>query len=177
MNKAEVIALIAEVPDYPKPGVLFKDVTPITANPDAVSFINDEIAQHFAYANVTKIVGVEARGFILGAALAASLHVGFVPIRKQGKLPRARFREEYELEYGVDAIEIHKDALNANDRVLVIDDVLATGGTATAAMKLIESCGATPVGLAVLLNLDFLGGHQKLKSNYPQTDILAVLND
>lgn len=177
MQKAEVAALIAQVQDYPKPGVLFKDVTPISANPDAVAFINNAIAEHFKSAHITKIVGVEARGFILGASLAAHLHVGFVPIRKQGKLPRDRYREEYELEYGVDAIEIHKDALEPGDQVLVIDDVLATGGTATAAMRLIEKCGAVPVGLAVLLNLDFLGGAAKLTSSYPSTDIFAVLND
>ena len=113
----------------------------------------------------------------MGAALANYLHVGFVPIRKQGKLPRAKYREEYELEYGSDAIEIHKDALHAGDRVLVIDDVLATGGTATAALNLIENSGAHAVGVAVLLNLEFLGGSTKIKSHFPQLDILAVLND
>lgn len=177
MKKSEVIALIAQIPDYPKPGVLFKDVTPISADPNAVEFINSQIKAHFAVLNINKIVGVEARGFILGASLATYLDVGFVPIRKQGKLPRDTYRQEYELEYGVDAVEIHQDALNKGDRVLIVDDVLATGGTATAASKLIEECGAMPVGLAVLLNLDFLGGEQKLKAAYPQIDILAVLND
>lgn len=177
MNKSEVVALIAQIPDYPKPGVLFKDVTPISADPNAVEYINSEIKTHFAGLNINKVVGVEARGFILGASLATYLNVGFVPIRKQGKLPRETYRQEYELEYGVDAVEIHQDALNKGDRVLIVDDVLATGGTATAASKLIEECGAMPVGLAVLLNLDFLGGDQKLKAAYPQIDILAVLND
>lgn len=177
MNKSEVIALIAQIPDYPKPGVLFKDVTPISADPKAVEYINDQIKSHFASQNINKVVGVEARGFILGASLATYLNVGFVPIRKQGKLPRETYRQEYELEYGVDAVEIHRDALNPGDRVLIVDDVLATGGTATAASKLIEECGAMPVGLAVLLNLDFLGGDKKLKAAYPQIDILAVLND
>lgn len=177
MNKSEVVALIAQIPDYPKPGVLFKDVTPISADPNAVEYINSEIKTHFAGLNINKVVGVEARGFILGASLATYLNVGFVPIRKQGKLPRETYRQEYELEYGVDAVEIHRDALNKGDRVLIVDDVLATGGTATAASKLIEECGAMPVGLAVLLNLDFLGGDQKLKAAYPQIDILAVLND
>ncbi|MEY4311885.1 MAG: hypothetical protein RLZZ571_655 [Actinomycetota bacterium] len=177
MNKSEVVALIAQIPDYPKPGVLFKDVTPISADPRAVEYINSQIKSHFASHNINKVVGVEARGFILGASLATYLNVGFVPIRKQGKLPRETYRQEYELEYGVDAVEIHRDALNPGDRVLIVDDVLATGGTATAASKLIEECKAQPVGLAVLLNLDFLGGDQKLKSAYPQIDILAVLND
>lgn len=177
MEKSEVIALIAQIPDYPKPGVLFKDVTPISADPEAVEYINSEIAAHFANKHITKVVGVEARGFILGASLATYLNVGFVPIRKQGKLPRERFRQEYELEYGNDAIEIHKDALKSGDQVLIVDDVLATGGTATAAAKLIAECGANPIGMAVLLNLDFLGGDLKLKSAFPQIDILAVLND
>jgi adenine phosphoribosyltransferase len=177
MNKDEVVALVAVIPDYPKPGVIFKDVTPISANPAAVNFINGVITQHFQNSRINKVVGVEARGFILGASLATHMNVGFVPIRKQGKLPRETFREEYELEYGVDAVEIHKDALDPGDRVLIVDDVLATGGTASAAAKLIETCGATPVGLAVLLNLDFLGGDAKLTSRYPQVDILAVLND
>ena len=177
MNKSDVIALIAQIPDYPKPGVLFKDVTPISADPKAVEYINNEIQKHYATSKINKVVGVEARGFILGASLATHLNVGFVPIRKQGKLPRDTYRQEYELEYGVDAVEIHRDALNPGDRVLIVDDVLATGGTATAAAKLIEECGAVPVGLAVLLNLDFLGGDKKLTSVYPQIDILSVLND
>lgn len=177
MQKSEVVALIAQIQDYPKPGVLFKDVTPISANPKAVEYINSQIAEHFKDARVNKIVGVEARGFILGASLATYLNVGFVPIRKQGKLPRQTYRQEYELEYGVDAVEIHTDALNPNDRVLIVDDVLATGGTATAAARLIEECKAVPVGVAVLLNLDFLGGDVKLKAAYPEIDILAVLND
>lgn len=177
MNKADVVALIAQIQDYPKPGVLFKDVTPISANPAAVTYINSQIANHFKDAKINKVVGVEARGFILGASLATFLNVGFVPIRKQGKLPRKTYRQEYELEYGVDAVEIHTDALVSQDRVLIVDDVLATGGTATAAARLIEQCQAIPVGVAVLLNLDFLGGEVKLKASYPGIDILAVLND
>jgi len=177
MNKAEVVSLIEVIPDYPKPGVIFKDVTPISADPNAVHYINSTIAEHFKSANINKVVGVEARGFILGASLATYLNVGFVPIRKHGKLPRDTYRQEYELEYGVDAVEIHRDALAVGDRVLIVDDVLATGGTATAAAQLIENCGATPVGLAVLLNLDFLGGDVRFKGRYPQVDILAVLND
>lgn len=177
MQKKDVVALIAQIQDYPKPGVLFKDVTPISANPQAVKYVNEQIADHFKSSEINKVVGVEARGFILGASLATYLNVGFVPIRKQGKLPRQTYRQEYELEYGVDAIEIHTDALLPGDRVLIVDDVLATGGTATAAAKLIEACGAMPVGIAVLLNLDFLGGDVKLKASYPEINILAVLND
>ena len=177
MNKEQVVSLIAQIQDYPKPGVLFKDVTPISANPEAVKYINDTIQAHFLNSKINKVVGVEARGFILGASLATHLNVGFVPIRKQGKLPRATFRQEYELEYGVDAVEIHQDALSKDDRVLIVDDVLATGGTATAAVRLIEECGAVAIGLAVLLNLEFLGGEVKLRKSYPQIDLLSVLND
>ena len=177
MDAAGVNALIAEIQDYPLPGVVFKDVTPISGDPAAARWVSEQIAQHFANQNITRIVGVEARGFILGAALAAHMDLGFVPIRKSGKLPRATYRAEYELEYGSDSIEIHQDALLANDRVLIIDDVLATGGTACAAIDLISRCGATTVGIAVLLNLDFLGGEKKVQSYAPDCEIFAVLEN
>lgn len=175
MDRAGVTNLIAEIADYPLPGVIFKDVTPISANPDATHWINNEVATHFADSGITRIVGVEARGFILGASLAAHMHLGFVPIRKSGKLPRATYRAEYELEYGADSIEIHQDSLSSADRVLVIDDVLATGGTACAAIDLIEKCGAKVVGVAVLLDLAFLEGSAKVASRDSTIDIFAVL--
>ena len=175
MDRAGVAALIAEIPDYPLPGVSFKDVTPISGNPDAVRWVNAEIAARFASSGITQIVGVEARGFILGAALATHMHLGFVPIRKSGKLPRATFRAEYELEYGADSIEIHQDALSKSDRVLIVDDVLATGGTACAAIDLIEECGAQVLGIAVLLDLTFLGGSDKVANRDPRIDVFAVL--
>ena len=175
MDRAGVTALIAEIPDYPLPGVVFKDVTPISGNADAAHWVNSEIAAHFSDSGVTHIVGVEARGFILGAALATHMHLGFIPIRKSGKLPRATFRAEYELEYGADSIEIHQDALSKNDRVLIVDDVLATGGTACAAIDLIEECGAQVLGITVLLNLAFLGGSDKVASRDPRIDVFAVL--
>jgi adenine phosphoribosyltransferase len=175
MDRAGVAALIAEIPDYPLPGVVFKDVTPISGNPDAASWVNSEIATHFSGAGITHIVGVEARGFILGASLATHMHLGFVPIRKSGKLPRATYRAEYELEYGADSIEIHQDALTKNDRVLIVDDVLATGGTACAAIDLIEECGAEVLGVTVLLNLEFLGGSSKVANRDSRIDIFAVL--
>ena len=175
MDRAGVAALIAEIPDYPLPGVSFKDVTPISGNPDAVRWVNAEIAARFASSGITQIVGVEARGFILGAALAAHMHLGFVPIRKSGKLPRATFRADYELEYGADSIEIHQDALSKSDRVLIVDDVLATGGTACAAIDLIEECGAQVLGIAVLLDLTFLGGSAKVANRDPRIDVFAVL--
>ena len=165
---------IAQVPDYPIPGVTFKDVTPIAANSAALVAVLDSIADHFKDQSITHIAGIEARGFIFGAALAAHLQVGFVPIRKSGKLPRETHRREYELEYGVDAIEIHTDAVCAGDRVLVIDDVLATGGTACAAIALVEQCNASAVGLAVLLNLEFLGGAKKVAAQFPDCDVFTV---
>jgi len=175
MDRAGVAALIAQIPDYPLPGVVFKDVTPISGDPAATKWVNTEIANHFANANLTRIVGVEARGFILGAALAAHMDLGFVPIRKSGKLPRATYRADYELEYGADSIEIHQDALTKSDRVLIVDDVLATGGTACAAIDLIEKCGATVVGITVLLDLAFLGGSSKVAHRDPNLDVFAVL--
>jgi adenine phosphoribosyltransferase len=165
---------IAQIPDYPAPGVIFKDVTPIAANSVALASVLDAIAGHFNDQNITHIAGIEARGFIFGAALAAHLGIGFIPIRKSGKLPRETHRREYALEYGVDAIEIHTDAVGAGDRVLVIDDVLATGGTACAAIALVEQCDATAVGLAVLLNLAFLGGAQKVGAAFPSVDVFTV---
>lgn len=175
MDRAGVTNLIVEIPDYPLPGVIFKDVTPISADADAALWVNQEIASRYADLGVTKVVGVEARGFILGASLAGHLHLGFVPIRKSGKLPRATYRAEYELEYGADSIEIHQDALSKDDRVLIVDDVLATGGTACAAIDLIQECGAQVVGIAVLLDLAFLGGNAKVASRDPRIDIFAVL--
>ncbi len=175
MDRAGVSALIAEIADYPLPGVVFKDVTPISGDPEAALWVNQEIAQHFASSRVTRIVGVEARGFILGASLAAHMHLGFVPIRKSGKLPRETYRAEYELEYGADSIEIHRDALAADDRVIIVDDVLATGGTACAAIELIRECGAQVLGIAVLLDLSFLGGSAKVAKLDSGIDVFAVL--
>jgi adenine phosphoribosyltransferase len=175
MNRADVTALIAEIADYPLPGVVFKDVTPISGNAQAARWVNNEIAQRFLKTGVTRIVGVEARGFILGASLAAHMDLGFVPIRKSGKLPRATFRAEYELEYGADSIEIHQDALSKGDKVLIVDDVLATGGTACAAIELIEECGAQVIGIAVLLDLAFLGGSAKVAGRDSRIDVFAVL--
>lgn len=168
---------IAHIPDYPIAGVIFKDVTPIAADSLALSAVLEAISSHYSGQALTHIAGIEARGFIFGAALAARLGIGFIPIRKSGKLPRETHRREYKLEYGVDAIEIHTDALSAGDRVLVVDDVLATGGTACAAIALVEECRATAVGLAVLLNLDFLGGSQKVGQEFPTCDVFTVFPD
>lgn len=174
MDLELVQSRIAQIPDYPTPGVIFKDVTPIAADAQALQWVLDALAQHYASAAITHIAGIEARGFIFGAALAAHMGVGFIPIRKSGKLPRQTHRIEYQLEYGVDAIEIHTDALKSGDRVLVIDDVLATGGTACAALSLVGQCGAQVVGLAVLLNLKFLGGDERVRNHFADCKVLTL---
>ena len=175
--KERAESLIVEIPDYPTPGVVFKDLTPVFANHDAMTFVFDACATHFADSRLTAIAGIEARGFILGAALAGHMGLGFVPIRKAGKLPRQTFRVDYSLEYGTDSVEIHTDALRSSDNVLLVDDVLATGGTATAAAQLIEHCNAHVSGLAVLLNLSFLGGERRFRDKFPATDVFTVFGD
>ena len=131
-------SLIADIPDYPEPGVIFKDITPLLADEQGLASIIDDISDHFMKAHITKVVGAEARGFLIGAPVAYRLGAGFVPARKPGKLPRDVYRAEYALEYGTDVLEIHKDALTPDDRVLIVDDLVATAGTAVATAKLIE---------------------------------------
>ncbi len=158
----EFAHLIRDVPDFPKPGVVFKDITPVLADPGAFSALVDQLCAPYEPESVTKVVGIEARGFILATPVAEQLGAGFVPIRKPGKLPAEVVRETYELEYGTDALEMHKDALRPGDRVLVVDDVLATGGTAAAAIRLVERLGAEVIGVAVFIELAFLGGRASL---------------
>ena len=148
--------LVIDIPDYPKPGVVFKDLTPAFADGTALGTMVNDLAAHFADAGITKVVGAEARGFIVGSPVAVALGAGFVPARKPGKLPRAVLNESYDLEYGADALEIHADALNADDVVLVIDDLIATGGTTAAMVRLIQSTGARLAGLGFVMELAFL---------------------
>lgn len=176
ITRAHAESLIVEIEDYPTPGVTFKDLTPVFADHDALTYILHECQHHFANSRLTKIAGIEARGFIFGGALAAHMNLGFVPIRKAGKLPRQTYRVDYSLEYGKDSVEIHKDALTKDDNVLLVDDVLATGGTATAAAQLISHCGATISGLSVLLTLDFLGGATRFEEKFPETEIFTVFS-
>lgn len=145
--------LIVQIPDYPKPGVIFQDVTPVFADAEAFQALVNDLADHFKGRDVTKVMGAEARGFIVGAAVAYALDAGFVPARKPGKLPREAVREEYELEYGTDSLEVHADALNADDVVLIVDDLVATGGTAAAMAALTERCGATLAGMGFFMEL------------------------
>jgi adenine phosphoribosyltransferase len=152
--------LVRDVPDYPQPGVVFKDITPLLA--DAAGFAAMVSALAAGYERIDKVAGIEARGFILAAPVALRLGVGFVPVRKLGKLPGPTRTESYELEYGTAAVEVHVDAFEPGDRVLMIDDVLATGGTAGATARLIRRSGAEVVSLAVLIELGFLGGRARL---------------
>jgi adenine phosphoribosyltransferase len=154
--------LIRDVPDFPEPGIVYKDITPVLANPIAFSTIIDLIVVHFGRGNVDKVVGIEARGFILAAPVAYHFGAGVVPVRKKGKLPWTTVAEEYTLEYGTATLELHQDAVQPGERVLVVDDVLATGGTARAAASLVERIGGQVVGIACLIELDFLNGRDKL---------------
>jgi adenine phosphoribosyltransferase len=153
---------IRDVPDWPEPGVVFKDITPLLADPAGFAYAVRSLAEPFAEQGITKVVGMEARGFLIGAPVALHLGAGFVPVRKPGKLPRATDSEEYALEYGTDRLEIHEDAVGPDDRVLVIDDVIATGGTAAATVRLVERSGATVVGLGFVIELAFLDGAAQL---------------
>jgi adenine phosphoribosyltransferase len=158
---AELITVkVRDVPNYPQPGVLFKDITPLLADPAA--FAQVVIALGDGHAGVDKVAGIEARGFILAAPVACSLGAGFVPVRKQGKLPGPSFAESYDLEYGTATIEVHQDAFEPGDRVLIVDDVLATGGTAAACAELVRRAGGTVEAIVVLLELGFLDGRSRL---------------
>jgi adenine phosphoribosyltransferase len=154
--------LIRSIPDYPNPGVTFRDITPLLGDGPAFNEAITKIAERFVDANIQRVIGVEARGFILGAPIAVALNAGFVPVRKAGKLPWAVVREEYDLEYGSDKLEIHRDAIHPGERILVVDDVLATGGTAAATCRLVSALGGDIVALAVLIELPVLEGRTKL---------------
>jgi adenine phosphoribosyltransferase len=153
---------VRDIPDFPAPGVTFRDITPLLADPKAFAATVDRIAEPFDGRHVDKVLGIEARGFVLAAPVAYRFHAGFVPVRKAGKLPWEIEREEYALEYGTDLLEIHRDAVHPGERVLIVDDVLATGGTAAAAIRLTERLGGDIVGLAFLIELEALGGRAKL---------------
>jgi len=159
------------IPDFPKPGILFKDITPLLAHPEAVRQCLDALIALVADEKIDKVVAVESRGFIFGSLLAERLGAGFVPVRKPGKLPYATLKEPYELEYGWDALEIHEDAIKKGERVLVHDDVLATGGTAKAVCKLVQHLGGEIVQCNFIIQLDFLKGREKLRG-YNVTSVL-----
>jgi adenine phosphoribosyltransferase len=162
VNNQDYIQLVRDVNDFPEPGILFKDITPVLADRKAFTTLIDDLSEPFV-GRVDKVAGIEARGFILATPVAEELRTGFVPIRKPGKLPWSVVREDYELEYGQDALEVHQDAVNPGDRVLIVDDVLATGGTAAAAVRLLRRIGADVVALAVFIELGFLDGRSALE--------------
>jgi adenine phosphoribosyltransferase len=155
-------ALIRDIPDYPKPGILFYDITPVLGHPDGFANLIDRMADPFREAGITKVAGIEARGFTVAAPVATELGAGFIPIRKPGKLPYEVHRREYSLEYGTDALEMHTDAVVPGDRVLVVDDVIATGGTAAAALGLLSEAGAEVIAVSVFIELGFLNGAEAL---------------
>lgn len=153
---------IRDIPDFPKEGVVFKDITPLLADKKAFSYTIDAIAHHFDRDAVDKVLGIEARGFMIAAPLAYRFTAGLIPVRKAGKLPWEVRSAEYELEYGTDRLEIHGDAISPGERILIVDDVLATGGTARATAELTENCGGKVAGIAMIMELTFLGGRSKL---------------
>jgi len=173
---AFLAAKVRDVLDYPLPGVLFKDIAPLLADPEAFAAMVDALAECGGEATpVDKVVGIEARGFIVAAPVAYTLGAGFVPVRKQGKLPGPTFATTYDLEYGTATLEVQCDAFRPGDRVLLVDDVLATGGTALAAAELVGQAGGTVVGVAVLIDLQFLGGGRRVvEAGIPVQALIAV---
>jgi adenine phosphoribosyltransferase len=161
---------IRAIPDWPQPGVVFRDITPLVGDPAVFRATIDAIVEHFRTSRIDRVLGIEARGFIFAAPVAHALGAGFVPVRKPGKLPYDIEQEEYELEYGTDLLEIHTDSIHAGERVLIVDDVLATGGTASATTRLVRRLGGEVQGLAFVVELTFLGGRAKL----PDEDIVSL---
>jgi adenine phosphoribosyltransferase len=163
---------IREVPDFPKDGILFRDITPLLADVEAFRTCIQLMAERLDGESVSSVIGIESRGFMFGAALADKLSVGFIPVRKPGKLPAATYRADYDLEYGSDAVEIHQDALTSGDRVVVVDDLIATGGTARATKELVQQCGAEVAAFVFVINLLALEGTERLSP----TPIITLLD-
>src|SRR5918992_707007 len=153
---------IRDIPDFPKEGIVFKDITPLLADPKAFTYSIDAIAHHFDRDQIDKVLGIEARGFMVASPLAYRFTAGLIPVRKKGKLPWEVESEEYVLEYGTDQLEVHRDAIDSGDRILIVDDVLATGGTARATARLTERCGGKVAGIATIMELSFLNGRDAL---------------
>jgi adenine phosphoribosyltransferase len=173
MTPAWLADHVRAIPDYPQPGVTFRDITPLVGAPGPLAEIVEDLAGAFADSGVTRVIGIEARGFIVAAPVAVALRAGFIPVRKPGKLPWAVVREEYELEYGTDTLEMHRDAIHPGERILIIDDVLATGGTAAATCRLVETLDGIVVGVGIVLELEALGGRQRLEGRHVHS--LAVI--
>jgi adenine phosphoribosyltransferase len=173
-NGFDIKRYIRTIPDYPKPGILFRDITTLLANLHAFRASIDELAWPFLNASIDYVAGIEARGFILGGAVAHQLGRGFVPIRKKGKLPYKVIGQDYALEYGVDTIEIHADAIKAGDRILIVDDLIATGGTSNAAIDLVRKSGGEVVAAAFVIDLPDLGGAERLRNKGVKTHTLVA---
>ncbi len=169
----DLLRYVRDIPDYPKPGILFRDLTPLFGDSGALREAVRELAAPFRERGVERVIGIESRGFILGAPVALELGAGFAPVRKAGKLPHDTIAETYELEYGTDTVEMHADALRSGERVLLVDDLIATGGTAAAALRLAQKVGADVVGCAFLVELEGLGGRGVL--GHPQQHALLKL--
>jgi adenine phosphoribosyltransferase len=167
----QIVPLIRAIPDFPIPGILFRDITPLLSDPDGFRATIDLFVDRYRDAKIEAVVGIEARGYMIGAPLAYELGAGFVPVRKPGKLPGEKFSEEYALEYGTNTLEIHADAVGHGHRVLVVDDLLATGGTIAATLRLLKRLGADVVGVAVLIELEGLGGRAAL----PGVDVASMI--
>lgn len=163
----QLIAAVRTIPDFPEPGIQFKDITPVLSDGRLLRYAVEALAREWKSEGITKVIGIESRGFILGAMLADELKAGFIPVRKEGKLPFTTVRESYDLEYGKDTIEMHIDAVSATDRVLIHDDVIATGGTAAATHRLVEFAGGSVAGFSFLIELAFLGGRGLLPVDTP----------
>ena len=161
---AQLRALVRDVPDFPKKGIIFKDITPLLKNGSALRFACDQLAENFRGLKIDQVVGIESRGFIFSPVLAYQLGAGFVPVRKKGKLPAAKEAVFYSLEYGQDSLEVHLDAVSVGTQVVIVDDLLATGGTAEAVIRLVEKLGGIVLGLAFLVELTFLKGRERLKN-------------
>lgn len=159
----DLAKMIRDVPDFPKEGILFKDITTLIKEPHAFRQVIDVLSDHYAGQQIDLVVAVEARGYIFGAPIAYKLGAGFVPVRKEGKLPAETVREEYELEYGTDSVEMHRDAIQPGQKVLIVDNLIATGGSAAATARLVERLGGEVVGIAFMIELTFLNGVEKLK--------------
>jgi adenine phosphoribosyltransferase len=171
-NCEHLKALIREVPDFPKKGILFYDITTLLKDKVGFATLIDALSEHYLNAQIDAVLAIEARGFIFGPALAYRLNAGFVPIRKPGKLPAETVKWSYELEYGLDTLEIHKDAIHPGQKVIIVDDLLATGGTANACVQLAKSLGANIAGLGFVVELDFLGGRKKFEG----TEVFSLLH-
>ena len=166
-------ALITDIPDFPQPGIIFRDITTLLRNPVGLEYTISQLSEEAARLEADYIAGIESRGFIFAMPLADRVSRGFVPIRKAGKLPRAVHKVSYSLEYGEDSLEVHQDAFDPNSRVLIVDDLLATGGTAAAAAALAQKTGATVAGLSFVIELDGLSGRDKLPENVPVTSLIT----